>query len=675
MAAWTALALVGATATSFGAAAAAGAFGAASAQASTAGPATAQWPQPGGNYGSQRFSPLTQVNTSDASRLQVAWEMSTGTDRGLEGQPLVIGGTMYTVSAYPNYVTAINLSNDHIKWKYVPPEQLKSPIADKSAAVNTACCDVVNRGPAYSNGKLFFLTLDGHVTALNAKTGKVIWNRQNANSNIAQTGTAAPLVIHNKVIVGMSGDEYGVRGYLTAYDMNTGKRLWRAFNVGPDKDLRLSPQFIKRFGHNSSLKTWKGTQWKQGGGAPWAWTSYDPKLNLVYNTTGNPAPWNPSQRPGDNKWAESVTARNPDNGELIWAFQFNEHDNWDYDSTQEMIFFNARVHGKTIPAMAHFDKNGEAYVLSRATGKLLAAHSYYVNNNVVLGVNMKTGRTIYNPAKLTPQGKVVNNICPFAQGAKDDQPASYDVQDGLFYIPTNNGCMQWQSFFTKFQGGQAPYVGAIVRMFRGPGGYGGAFEAFNPMTGKISFMDKEAWPVWSGVLTTAGGVAFYGTLDGFFKAVDEKTGKILFTFHMPSGVIGAPIAYTTPSGQEQIAVYAGLGGWPGEYIPNGEFNPTDELGAVNWYRFGRCTATDDHCQTPLQDEVNLGGDLVVFDVPGSGATSTAAHAAGVTGSTTGPLTLAPLTAGPLALAAALVLAVADLRRSRLTGRQLPLAQA
>jgi lanthanide-dependent methanol dehydrogenase len=675
MAAWTALALVGATATSFGAAAAAGAFGAASAQASTAGPATAQWPQPGGNYGSQRFSPLTQVNTSDASRLQVAWEMSTGTDRGLEGQPLVIGGTMYTVSAYPNYVTAINLSNDHIKWKYVPPEQLKSPIADKSAAVNTACCDVVNRGPAYSNGKLFFLTLDGHVTALNAKTGKVIWNRQNANSNIAQTGTAAPLVIHNKVIVGMSGDEYGVRGYLTAYDMNTGKRLWRAFNVGPDKDLRLSPQFIKRFGHNSSLKTWKGTQWKQGGGAPWAWTSYDPKLNLVYNTTGNPAPWNPSQRPGDNKWAESVTARNPDNGELIWAFQFNEHDNWDYDSTQEMIFFNARVHGKTIPAMAHFDKNGEAYVLSRATGKLLAAHSYYVNNNVVLGVNMKTGRTIYNPAKLTPQGKIVNNICPFAQGAKDDQPASYDVQDGLFYIPTNNGCMQWQSFFTKFQGGQAPYVGAIVRMFRGPGGYGGAFEAFNPMTGKISFMDKEAWPVWSGVLTTAGGVAFYGTLDGFFKAVDEKTGKILFTFHMPSGVIGAPIAYTTPSGQEQIAVYAGLGGWPGEYIPNGEFNPTDELGAVNWYRFGRCTATDDHCQTPLQDEVNLGGDLVVFDVPGSSVTTTAAHAAGVTGSTLGPLTLAPLTAGPLALAAALLLAVADLRRSRLTGRQLPLAQA
>jgi lanthanide-dependent methanol dehydrogenase len=656
-AAWLTLVLAGVLATGFGVAGAAGAFGATAASAA-AGPASAGWPQPGGDLGSTRFSQLTQVNTGNVKNLQVAWTMSMGTDRGLEGQPLVVGSTMYTVSAYPNYVTAINLANQRILWKYVPPEQETSPIAAKGAAVNTACCDVVNRGPAFWNGKLYFLTLDGHVTALNATTGKVIWNVQNANSNIAQTGTAAPMVINGKVIAGMSGDEYGVRGYLTAYDANTGKRLWRAFNVGPDKDLLASPQFIKRFGANSSLKTWQGNEWKQGGGAPWAWMSYDPKLNLVYNTIGNPAPWNPTQRPGDNKWAEAVTARNPDTGQLMWAYQFNIHDNWDYDSTQEMIFFNAHVNGKTIPAMAHFDKNGESYVLSRATGQLLAAHSYYVNNNVVTGVDMKTGRTQYNPAKLTPQGKVVNNICPFAQGAKDDQPAAFDPANGLFYIPTNNGCMQWQSMHVTFQGGQNPFVGAIVRFFRGPGGYGGAFEAFDPMTGKISFMDKEAWPVWSGVLTTAGGVAFYGTLDGFFKAVDEKTGKILFTFHMPSGVIGAPIAYTTPSGEEEIAVYSGLGGWPGEYIPNQQFNPTDELGAVNWYRFGRCTAADDPCQTPLQDEVNLGGDLMVFHVPGS--MSAAAAAAATSGMS--PSTLAPLTAGPVALVIALALGLGHLRR-------------
>jgi lanthanide-dependent methanol dehydrogenase len=662
-AAWMALALAGATATGFGAASATGAFGAASARAATVS-ATADWPQPGGNLGSQRFSALQQVNNANASKLQVAWEMSMGTDRGLEGQPLVIGGTMFTVSSYPNYVTAINLNNDQIKWKYVPPEQLANPIAQKPPAVNTACCDLVNRGPAYDNGKLFFLTLDGHVTALNAKTGKVLWNVQNADPKIAQTGTAAPLVIHGKVLAGMSGDEYGVRGYLTAYDENTGKRLWRAFNVGPDKDLLLSQQFIKRFGKNSSLKTWQGTQWKQGGGAPWAWMSYDPKLNLVYNTIGNPAPWNPTQRPGDNKWAESVTARNPDNGQLIWAYQFNEHDNWDYDSTQEMIFFNATVNGRTIPAMAHFDKNGESYVLDRATGKLLAAHRYYVNNNVVTGVDMKTGRTLYNPAKLTPQGKVVNNICPFAQGGKDDQPAAFDPQNGLFYIPTNNGCMQWQSFHVDFQGGQNTYVGAIVRFFRGPGGYGGAMEAFDPMTGKITFMDKEAWPVWSGVLTTAGGVAFYGTLDGFFKAVDEKTGKVLFSFHMPSGVIGAPIAYTTPSGQEQIAVYSGVGGWPAEYIGNGDTDPTGDLGAVNWYRFGRCTATDSPCQTPLQDEVNLGGDLVVFDVPGSHATTGAAAAVPGMGASS----IGPLTGGSVALIAALALGLGDLRRMRIAFR-------
>ncbi len=652
------LALVGATATGLGAAGSAGA-GTSAASSSSASASQGQWLQPGGDYGSQRFSALKQVNNGNARNLQVAWEMSLGTTRGLEGQPLVVGNTMFTVSAYPNYVTAIDLRNDSMKWNYVPPEQLAHPWPDNPPAVATACCDLVNRGPAYDNGKLFFLTLDGHVTALDAQTGKVIWNVQNADPKIAQTGTAAPLVIHGKVITGMSGNEYGVRGYLTAYDENTGKRDWRAFYVGPDKDLLLSKQFIARYGANSSLNTWSGTTWVHGGGAPWAWMSYDPKLNLVYNTTGNPAPWNPTQRPGDNKWAESVVARNPDTGQAVWAYQFNTNDNWDYDSTQEVIFFNAHVHGQTIPAMAHFDKNGFAYVLDRANGNLIAAHPYYTHENVVQSVDMKTGRPVYNPAKLNPQGKVGNDECPWAQGAKDEQPASFDAQNGQFFIPTNNGCQQWQSFHVDFQGGEQLFVGAIVRFFRGPGGYGGALEKFDPVTGKVSFLDKETWPVWSGVLTTAGGVAFYGTLDGWFKAVDEKTGKMLYKFHMPSGVIGNPIAYTTPSGQEEIAVYSGVGGWPAEYIPLQEFDPTGELGAVNYYRYGRCTATDDPCQTPLQDQTTLGGDLVVFHVPRGpgGSASTAAAGAGVSGTTVGLLT-----GGPVALAAAVVLGVAVRRR-------------
>jgi PQQ-dependent dehydrogenase (methanol/ethanol family) len=652
-----ALAVTGATAVALGAAGTAGAT-------TPSGPAAAGWTQPGGNFGSQRYSALHQISTGNARNLQVAWEMSMGTTRGLEGQPLVIGDTMYAISSYPNYVYAINLHNDAIMWKFVPPEQFKRPIETAPAAVNTACCDLNNRGPAFDHGKLFFESLDGHVWALNGTTGKVLWNVANANPNISQTQTNPPLVIHGKVMVGMAGDEYGVRGYLTAYDENTGKRLWRAFNVGSDKQLLASPQFIKRFGRNSSLKTWQGTQWKQGGGAPWAWMSYDPKLNLLYNTTGNPAPWNPSQRPGDNKWSESVTARNPDTGQLMWAYQFNVHDNWDYDSTQEMIFFNAHVNGKTIPAMAHFDKNGFAYVLSRKTGQLLAAHPYYTHENVVERVNMQTGRPVYNPAKLNPQGKLVSNECPFAQGAKDDQPASFDVQNGWFYIPTNNGCQQWQSFHVKFQGGQNTYVGAIVRFYQGPGGYGGALEAYNPVTGKIKFLDKESWPVWSGVLTTAGGVAFYGTLDGWFKAVSEQTGKLLYKFHMPSGVIGAPIAYTTPSGAEDVAVYAGVGGWPAEYISKNDTAPTDDLGAVNYYKFGRCTPRGPQCKTPLQDEVNLGGDLVVFQLsPGTPAAGKATMAGGVSAGLIG--------LGVLALAgAALLAAGARLRRvpSLLRGR-------
>jgi PQQ-dependent dehydrogenase (methanol/ethanol family) len=645
------LALAGATAIGAGAATA----GAQSSRTSARPAGSGQWLQPAGNFSSTRFSPLTRINSGNASKLQVAWTLSLGTDRGLEGQPLVVGDTMYTVSAYPNYVRAINLRTDALKWTYVPPEQLAHPWETKPAAANTACCDLVNRGPAFAHGMLYFLTLDGHVTALNAATGKVVWNVQNANPKIAQTGTAAPLVIHNEVIAEMSGNEFGVRGYLTAYNAFTGKRLWRVFNCGTDSQIGATPQFIKKFGRNSSLKTWPNmTAIKHGGCAAWAWMSFDPKLNLLYNTIGNPAPWNPSQRPGDNKWAESVTARNPDTGKLIWAYQFTTHDNWDYDSTQEAILFTAHIGGKAIPAMAHFDKNGFAYVLNRATGQLLAAHPYYVNENTVLRVNMKTGRPVYNRAKLNPQGKTNNNECPWAMGAKDEQPSAFDPQTGLFYIPTNNGCQQWTSMHVDFQGGEQPFVGAIVRMFRGPGGFGGAFEAYNPLTGKISFMDKEPWPVWSGVLTTAGGVAFYGTLDGFFKAVNERTGKLLFKFRMPSGVIGDPIAYTTPSGEEQIAIYAGVGGWPAEFIPLMNHNPTGELGAVNYYGFGRCAAFDHQCQRPLQDVVTLGGDLIVFHLPhGAAGSSSAAGAAPASAS--GPST-GLLAGGGIALLAAVILA-------------------
>jgi PQQ-dependent dehydrogenase (methanol/ethanol family) len=600
-----------------------------------------QWVMPAGNYASTRFSALTQINSRNARNLQVSWEMSLGTERGLEGQPLVIGDNMYMVSSYPNYVYAVNLATQQFEWKYVLPAQAAQPLvppgsglgvsapgsAKNSAAANTACCDVVNRGLVYDDGKLFYENLDGVVVALQASTGKPIWKVHNTDPKIAQTSTSAPIVIHHKVIVGMSGNEYGVLGYLTAYNESTGHRLWRVYNVGTDRMLDPSARFLQRYGPNSSLKTWPlgHAEWKTGGGAPWAWYSYDPKLNLLYYGSGNPGVWNPSQRPGDNKWAESVMARDPDNGKLVWAYQFTPHDQWDYDSTQEMILANVNYRGHRVPALVHFDKNGYAYVLNRATGQLLAAHPYDPNGNSIERVNMATGRPVYNPLKETMAGRNSTDICPFAQGAKDEQPASYDPQTGLFYVPTNNGCMDYQPYHVTYHPGD-PYVGAIVRFYQGPGGYGGAMEAFNPMTGKIRFMDKENWPVWSGVLTTAGHIAVYGTMDGWFKVVNVDTGRLLYRFHMPSGVFGNPIAYTTPSGQENIAVFAGVGGWPAEYIGNGDpntvaaggaYNPTDDLGSVNYYAFGHIGSANGPTKKPLQDEVNLGGDLVVFHVPGA----------------------------------------------------------
>ena len=575
-----------------------------------------QWVTPAGGYDSLRHSKLGEINTGNVSKLGAAWTWSMGTSRGLEGNPLVIGDMLYAVSSYPNYVYALKLDGDsaQLQWKFVLKSQADQPEVRNSDAVRTACCDLINRGPAYGQGKLFFQTLDGHLVALNAKTGKLVWSKKYLDAKIAQTSTASPLVVHNQVIAGMSGGEFGVRGFLSSFDIRTGKLNWRAYSNGPDKDMLVGPEFIKRHGANTGLKTWlapAADEWKHGGSTPWSGLySYDPKLNLLYYTTGNPGTWNPDARPGDNKWSNSVFARNPDTGEAVWAYQYAPHDLWDHDSTQETILTDMKINGQVTPVLTHFDKNGFSYVNDRRTGKLLAAHPYYEHENAIQRVDLKTGRMVVNPAKVTHTGVPVKNICPAAQGAKDNAPAAHDPKTGLFYIPTNNICMDYQAYKVDYQAGH-DYVGAIVRMYRGPGGYGGAFMAFDPLTGKTSYSIKEKWPLWSGVLTTAGGVSFYGTLDGWFKAVDTRTGKQLWKFQMPSGVVGNPISFSS-KGHQYIAIFAGVGGWPGASM--NLVDPADALGASNYYVYGRCDGAGPKCVKPLNETVTVGGDLLAFRV-------------------------------------------------------------
>ena len=567
--------------------------------ASSSAPEVSDWTIPLGSYSAIRHSPLKQIDKSNAGKMRMAWSMSTGTLRGQEGQPLVVGDMMYFESSYPNYVYAVNLDDvGKIVWKFAPEQDKFAP--------SVACCDVVNRGVAYDNGKIFAGALDTKLYALDAKTGKVLWTATNGDPQLGQTMTNAPLVVHDKVIVGIAGGEYGVRGYVTAYDVNSGKQVWRAYNVGPDSDILSDPQKTvdgatqQPVGESSSLKTWRGDEWKLGGGTTWGWYTYDPQLNLIFYGSGNPGTWNPTQRPGDNKWSTTIFARNPDTGVAAWAYQMTPHDEWDYDGINEGVLTDSAIDGQTVPTITHFDRNGFAYVLDRRNGKLLRANKFDPSTNWAKEIDMKTGRPVLNPEKETHEDVNVKEICPAAQGAKNHQPASYDPRTKLFYVGTNHICMDYQAFGVKYKSG-FPYVGAILSMY--PADHGntrGRLIAYDTITGQTKWANDETFQVYSGPLTTDGNVVFYGTLDGWFKAADEDSGKELYKFHAPSGIIGNPMTYSY-KGKQYVAVLSGVGGWAAIGLAEGLTKGTEGLGAVG-------------LTTSLADYTNLGGALLVFSL-------------------------------------------------------------
>ena len=555
------------------------------------------------DYANTRYSKLDQINASNVKNLQVAWTFSTGVLRGHEGSPLVIGNMMYVHTPFPNIVYALDLDQgSKIVWKYEPKQD--------PSVIPVMCCDTVNRGLAYADGAILLHQADTTVVSLDAKSGKVNWSVKNGDPSKGETNTATLLPVKDKVIVGISGGEFGVQCHVTAYDLKTGKKVWRGYSEGPDDQTLIEAGKTTELGKpvekDASLKTWEGEQWKTGGGCTWGWYSYDPKLDQFFYGSGNPSTWNPKQRPGDNKWSMTVWSRNPDTGKAKWVYQMTPHDEWDYDGINEMILTDQKIDGKETPLLTHFDRNGLGYTLNRDNGMLLVAQKYDPAVNWTSGVDMKTGRPqVVSKFSTEQNGEDVNSkgICPAALGSKDQQPAAYSPKTELFYVPTNHVCMDYEPFKVSYTAGQ-PYVGATLSMYPPPGEtHMGNFIAWDGKTGKIVWSNKEQFSVWSGALATKGGVVFYGTLEGYLKAVDAKTGKELYKFKTPSGIIGNVMTYEH-GGEQFVAILSGVGGWAGIGLAAGLNKPTDGLGAVGGY-------------AALSNYTALGGTLTVFALPKS----------------------------------------------------------
>jgi PQQ-dependent dehydrogenase (methanol/ethanol family) len=573
------------------------------------------WVMPNGDFANTRYSKLDQINAGNAPKLQAAWTFSTGVLRGHEGGPLVLPGsatglehdTLYVNAPFPNNSFAINLDTLEVVWEYVP-------IQNQDETVPVMCCDTVNRGLAFGDGKIFLQQADTELVALDAKTGKKVWSVKNGNPKKGETNTNAPHVIKDKVFTGISGGEFGVRGFLAAYNIKDGKLAWKAYSVGPDAEMLIDPQKTtelgKPVGKDSSLKTWQGEQWKIGGGTTWGWYSYDPDLNLVYYGSGNPSTWNPVVRPGDNKWSMTIFARDVDTGVAKWVYQMTPHDEWDFDGVNEMILADIEVKGKDVKSLVHFDRNGFGYTLNRETGELLVAEKYDPSVNWATHVDMKTGRP-QTVAKYSTHkgGEDVNtkNVCPAALGTKDQQPAAYSPRTGLFYIPTNHLCMDYEPVSGgEYTAGQ-PYVNAVLNMYpagkvTGDGTSNlGNFIAWDAGEGKIKWSVPERFSVWSGAVATAGDVVFYGTLDGYIKCIDAKSGKLLWKFKTPSGIIGNVNTWMHKD-KQYVGVLSGVGGWAGIGMAAGLIEDTEGLGAVGAYK-------------GLSSYTRLGGVLSAFSLP------------------------------------------------------------
>jgi alcohol dehydrogenase (cytochrome c) len=512
----------------------------------------------GMSQGGQRFSPLTQINADTIGDLVPAWTFSFGDEkqRGQETQPLVYNGKMFVTGSYSR-IWALDVKTGQKLWVY--EHRLPDGIMP--------CCDVVNRGAALFDDLVMFTTLDAHLVALNQDTGKVAWNEKLDDYKAGYSNTAAPLIVKNLVITGVSGGEFGVVGRVDARDAKTGKIVW----TRPTVEGHMGTLNGKDNGITGKTNaSWEGDQWKSGGAATWLGCTYGADTDLIYCGTGNPSPWNSHTRPGDNLYSSSTLAIKADTGKIVWSYQSTPHDSWDFDGVNELIPFDYSKNGKTVKAAAKADRNGFFYVLDRTNGKLLSASPFVSKQTWASGVDMKTGRPIETDNRPGDPGKEEKGSSVFSApaflGAKNWMPMAYNTGTGLFYVPSNEWGMDiWNEPITYKKG--AAFLGAGFTIRPLYEDHIGVLRAMDPTTGKIVWEYNNGAPLWGGVMTTAGNLVFTGTPEGFLKAFDAKTGKELWKFQTGSGVVGQPITWEM-DGEQYVAVASGWGGavplWGGE---------------------------------------------------------------------------------------------------------------
>jgi PQQ-dependent dehydrogenase (methanol/ethanol family) len=556
------------------------------------------WPMPAKDYANTRFSGLKEITAGNVADLKLAWSFSTGLTRGHEAAPLVVDGTMYYVSPFPNLLFALDPVSGEKKWQYSP-----KPV---DAAKGVACCDQVNRGATFYKGRIYYATLDNNLVAVDAKTGVEAFKTKLGDINIGETITMAPIVVKSKVLVGNSGGEFGVRGWISAVDAETGKESWRAYSTGPDKDVLIGPEFRPFYkmdqGKDLGMTTWPPDHWKIGGGNVWGWVQYDPGLDLIYYGTANAGPWNPEIRPGDNKWTAAIFARRPDNGGAIWAYQWTPHDVFDYDGVNESILVDLPIGGRVRKVLLRAERNGYFYVLDRSTGEILSAKPF-VYTNVVKEIDLATGRPVEDTSKSPGFGRIAKNICPAVPGGKGWSPMAYSPKSGLAYIPATNLCNDIEGVEANYIAG-TPYTGHKTIMYAGPGGNRGEFIGWDPVQNAKRWGIREMFPVTSGALATEGDVVFYGTMDRWFKAVDARTGQLLWKFRTGSGIVAPPMTYRGSDGKQYVAVADGVGGWAGSIVSAG-LDGRDEYADKGYV----------NAMTDLPKHTGPGGTIYVFRLP------------------------------------------------------------
>jgi PQQ-dependent dehydrogenase (methanol/ethanol family) len=514
-----------------------------------------QWLHYGGNdLSNTRYSELKQIKASNVHKLKVAWMHSLGSLETQESTPLVVGDTMFvTTSTGPRYVFALDAKTGKTKWAH-QPEMPNDYFA-------TVCCGLDNRGVAYANGKVFFGRLDAKLVALDANTGKTLWTTTVENYRNGHAITSPPLIVNNLVVTGIAGGEYGIRGFIAAYDQETGEEVWKTYTIpGPGEP---------------GNETWKGDSWKTGAGSTWGVGSYDPKLNMIYWSTSNAGPWGGHTRSIDssefgdltNKWTASQLAFDADTGAIAWGYQFTPNDVWDYDGINEAVLYDLKIGGKTVPALMHADRNGFFYVLNRATGELISADPF-VTVNWATHVDLKTGRPVEaaNNEKRPQLGKWARNVCPNLIGGKNWSPMAYNPGTGLVYLPAFNMCMDIANKEEEYTPGRFYLASEFnLDMSGASGDHLAEFMAWDPVKKEKAWAINEDLPFVSGAMTTAGGLVFYGNQHGMLKAVNAKTGKVLWEFDVGTGIIQSPMTYTV-DGKQYLAVVAGRSKGPPSFF-------------------------------------------------------------------------------------------------------------